>query len=651
MDDTPPLPAVVRAGLAQLPEPLRAPVEQALSGLAPFMALDSAEVSAAVAAAINAQALADRTERVADELDGAFAETLALEERRWTTAIELVGAQADTTEDVDRLAAVLGVDHPGAAAETFDEFMLDEGTTLRLGPAPAERDGRHRLSIVARPASPGTHPDLGDRLPDLVAPGLLAASAAGQWIDGPSGPAILLGDGSQVRLTSGELEHATADPDDLEDPLSLRVDRWATGRPPLLQPHAAAAFAAAMAARSAGIAIEPEAIPGLLTLGAPLAASDVPTSRLAEAYALLRELVRIEDVHAGAEVLLRLAFACSRVRLYLVPAEPQPPCMVIHVGHVRWCTLSDRPLFWLPAFSDHPDSIGGPDRPWTTEIPAAAAVWEPSSPALRLDPDWSAALVVVPGDSQLMCVDPAGDWWHLDVDYEAVILARRNHREPWLDALEILEDDVPRTIAAARQRADDAQEQREMDNDTANGANSSGTADVAVTPFSRDWVRSLAVRYAYADDSAVREAGEAAARRGHYTRDEFMTVVTWKSKRTVPLAQRNSQDSVVQATAQAFATDDEIARLLFLLSLDGVGAPVASALLHFAYPDRYPILDYRALATLGVLTRRSTYGPDFWVDYVDKCQDIARDAGVTIRDLDKALWQASKDADARGRPS
>ncbi len=42
-----------------------------------------------------------------------------------------------------------------------------------------------------------------------------------------------------------------------------------------------------------------------------------------------------------------------------------------------------------------------------------------------------------------------------------------------------------------------------------------------------------------------------------------------------------------------------------MLTLHGVGAPVASALFHVAYPERYPILDYRALAAAAAAATSS----------------------------------------------
>jgi hypothetical protein len=90
---------------------------------------------------------------------------------------------------------------------------------------------------------------------------------------------------------------------------------------------------------------------------------------------------------------------------------------------------------------------------------------------------------------------------------------------------------------------------------------------------------------------------------------------------------------------------DEASRMTWLTSLKGVAVPVGSALLHFAVPDRYPILDYRALASLGYTKRRTQYSIGFWLSYVDRCQDLARAAGVSMSELDKALWQDSRESD------
>ena len=49
--------------------------------------------------------------------------------------------------------------------------------------------------------------------------------------------------------------------------------------------------------------------------------------------------------------------------------------------------------------------------------------------------------------------------------------------------------------------------------------------------------------------------------------------------------------------------------------------------------------------TYALGENRTTYTIPFWLEYVDVCRALARDHGVSLRTLDKALWQYSKEAD------
>ena len=116
----------------------------------------------------------------------------------------------------------------------------------------------------------------------------------------------------------------------------------------------------------------------------------------------------------------------------------------------------------------------------------------------------------------------------------------------------------------------------------------------------------------------------------------------WKTVRSRPKVAANPEAAVVDATGRALAAGDEATRIAALLELEGVGVPTASALLYFAFPEDYPILDVRALESLGVKPR-STYPVSFWLEYLAACRELARSAGVSLRTLDKALWQYSKE--------
>jgi len=158
-------------------------------------------------------------------------------------------------------------------------------------------------------------------------------------------------------------------------------------------------------------------------------------------------------------------------------------------------------------------------------------------------------------------------------------------------------------------------------------------------------IESLAARFgsgAYDGDAAPRAVGGAVRARGYYTRGEFITVCAWKSPRSRPRILSNSRAVIVRNTRAALAARDEPGRIEPLLGLNGVGVPTASTLLFVAFPTEYPILDVRALESLGVAAR-STYPLAFWLGYLEACRRLARECGVTIRTLDKALWQHSKE--------
>jgi hypothetical protein len=84
-----------------------------------------------------------------------------------------------------------------------------------------------------------------------------------------------------------------------------------------------------------------------------------------------------------------------------------------------------------------------------------------------------------------------------------------------------------------------------------------------------------------------------------------------------------------------------------LRSLRGVDWATASVLLHLAYPERYPILDFHALEARGA--RRKSYSFRFWLAYVAAYRALLAEAPVDGRTLDRALWQWSVEQGRRRR--
>ncbi|VAW36610.1 hypothetical protein MNBD_DELTA02-874 [hydrothermal vent metagenome] len=129
------------------------------------------------------------------------------------------------------------------------------------------------------------------------------------------------------------------------------------------------------------------------------------------------------------------------------------------------------------------------------------------------------------------------------------------------------------------------------------------------------------------------------------TRDDYINIGLWKSKRPRRHYESpsNSDSLVREVTAFSFSSKDERVKIEKLTSLKGCSYPVASVILHFKFPDRYPILDIRALWSLGKTQPGSSYTFDFWWDYVQEIRELSESLKIDIRTIDKALWYYSKE--------
>lgn len=159
-------------------------------------------------------------------------------------------------------------------------------------------------------------------------------------------------------------------------------------------------------------------------------------------------------------------------------------------------------------------------------------------------------------------------------------------------------------------------------------------------------ILSWASRYAYGGDEEVeRLIAPTVRKKGWLDKSAFLALCTWKSPRTQRRCAQNPSDFIKVVTLTAFATPQERLRIEVLTLLEGVGWPTASVLLHFGIPNWYPILDYRALWSLGVTPPRE-YTFSLWWAYTTYCRAIARRYRVSMRTLDRALWQYSKENQA-----
>lgn len=161
--------------------------------------------------------------------------------------------------------------------------------------------------------------------------------------------------------------------------------------------------------------------------------------------------------------------------------------------------------------------------------------------------------------------------------------------------------------------------------------------------FDPSEIDALAERYDPSQDDDAFLAGRQLAS-GECSRDSLrenlMVIAKWKSPRRAALIDENEDDHIAVALQFASApTTPEALAVGVLTALNGIGIPMASAILTAINPARYTVFDYRALESLGVENWPESIR--FYVAYLNACRKLASVHGKSLRNLDRALWQWS----------
>jgi hypothetical protein len=144
------------------------------------------------------------------------------------------------------------------------------------------------------------------------------------------------------------------------------------------------------------------------------------------------------------------------------------------------------------------------------------------------------------------------------------------------------------------------------------------------------------------DLTSLQRIGEDAKNRGYLTREEFLKICADKSSRSKSRCASNSTELIREVTEISFSAKAEQVQIQSLMILVGVSWPTASYILHFCSANRYPVLDFRALWSLSI-NKPPLYTFSFWHEYTDYCRNLADRSGLTMRQVDAALWQYSKE--------
>jgi len=127
----------------------------------------------------------------------------------------------------------------------------------------------------------------------------------------------------------------------------------------------------------------------------------------------------------------------------------------------------------------------------------------------------------------------------------------------------------------------------------------------------------------------------------------FERIMNWKSARSKGYTSKREYEEYENTFTKILSVENKLEKLDDLF---GIGVPIASTILHFIYPDNYPIIDFRtieALQFLGYINKDIKVSDikgtiKGYYSYRSIIMEIAKKVKRTLREIDKALFKFHK---------
>jgi len=122
---------------------------------------------------------------------------------------------------------------------------------------------------------------------------------------------------------------------------------------------------------------------------------------------------------------------------------------------------------------------------------------------------------------------------------------------------------------------------------------------------------------------------------------DLRRVSLWKLDRVLNVSESTLSKLRAVAAAKKLVITDKVAKEAIedLVASEGVGFPMASAILKFIKPEVFPIIDIRAYRALtGKKPYYSTYTLTKYLDYARRLGEISKAAGRPLREVDEQLY-------------
>lgn len=125
----------------------------------------------------------------------------------------------------------------------------------------------------------------------------------------------------------------------------------------------------------------------------------------------------------------------------------------------------------------------------------------------------------------------------------------------------------------------------------------------------------------------------------------FIKIIKWKSPRLAGIIKLHEFESRYKPVLEIVIKENNIKKKLNkLITLYGINIPSATTILHFIYPDVFPIIDCRTVCALNHFNRNNFIRiteKHYW-DFFAAIHRIKSDTNTSLREIDRALFSYHK---------
>jgi hypothetical protein len=176
-----------------------------------------------------------------------------------------------------------------------------------------------------------------------------------------------------------------------------------------------------------------------------------------------------------------------------------------------------------------------------------------------------------------------------------------------------------------------------------------GCMDVNIR-IGRDFISAWNLKYDYIekDEGEYRDLAAVVKKEltagSSLSNETFIRILDWKSPRVKRIVNMKEFSLYQRGIACAFGAQEE-QKMALLLCLPGIGTKGASVILHFMYPDSFPIVGFRTAETLRYAGHLQSRRIDFahYPSFRAAILRIAKEnPGFSLRTIDRALFTYHK---------